>query len=314
MINFVLKSIIHTMKATKIFRQYIWLTSTIYHSSDGISLKEINERWVKTELSEGIPMTRLTFDRYRKAIEEIFDINIECKRKGYRYYIENEEMLANNSMKMWMIDSYAVSNVLMESSSIKDRILLENIPSGRQHLQAIINAMKKGLKLLIEYQRFGKQEVRRIVIEPYAVKVFKQRWYLLAHDDKYEIPAVYALDRIASLEELSETFIYPKNFDAEVFFKDCYGVISGTNDKPQKIIIRAYPPYINYLRTLPLHASQKELKSTPEYTDFEYYLRPTFDFRQELLCQGDEVEILKPKEFREEIKNMIKRMGSRYED
>ena len=314
MINFVLNLIIHTMKATKIFRQYIWLTNIIYHSRDGISLKEINERWVKTELSEGIPMTRLTFNRYRKAIEEIFDINIECKRKGYLYYIENDEILTNNSLKTWMIDSYAISNMLMESKSIKNRILLENIPSGRQHLSTIINAMKQGRKLLMEYQRFGKQEIRQSTIEPYAVKVFKQRWYLLAHNDKYETPAVYALDRIVYLKELDETFIYPQDFVAEDFFKDCYGVISGTKDKPQKIVIRAYTPYVNYLETLPLHTSQKELKSTPEYTDYEYFLRPTFDFRQELLCQVDEVEVLEPEVFRQEIKGMIQKMWEKYNE
>ena len=299
------------MKASKIFRQYVWITDTIYHSG-GITLQELNERWVKTELSEGIPMTRLTFNRHRAAIEEIFDINIECRRKGYQYYIENEEILKSNSLKHWMIDSLSVSNVLLESSSLKDRILLENIPSGKKHLQPIINAMKQGKKLLIEYLRFGKLERRQIIVEPYAIKVFKQRWYLLAADDKWTIPAVYALDCIMSLKETGDSFEYPKDFNAEIFFKDCYGVICGTNDEVQKIVLRAYPPYVNYLRTLPLHTSQKELNSTSDYADFELYLRPTFDFRQELLSQGDEVEILQPENFREEMKSLLEKMLKRY--
>ncbi len=299
------------MKASKIFRQYVWITDTIYHSG-GISLQELNERWVKTELSEGVPMTRLSFNRHRTAIEETFGINIECRRKGYQYYIENKEVLKSNSLKHWMIDSLSVSNVLMESSSMKDRILLENIPSGREYLQPIIHAMKQGKRLKIEYQRFGKQEGRRIVVEPYAIKVFKQRWYLLANDDKWEIPAVYALDRITLLKETDESFEYPTDFDAEAFFKDCYGVLCGTDDKAQRIVLRAYPPYVNYLRTLPLHASQKELQSTSEYADFEYFLRPTFDFRQELLSQADEVEVLEPNTFREEMKKIAQRILARY--
>ena len=299
------------MKASKIFRQYVWITDTIYHSG-GITLQELNERWVKTELSEGIPMTRLTFNRHRAAIEEIFDINIECRRKGYQYYIENEEILKSNSLKHWMIDSLSVSNVLLECSSLKDRILLENIPSGKKHLQPIINAMKQGKKLLIEYLRFGKLERRQIIVEPYAIKVFKQRWYLLAADDKWTIPAVYALDRIMSLKETGDSFEYPKDFNAEIFFKDCYGVICGTNDEVQKIVLRAYPPYVNYLRTLPLHTSQKELNSTSDYADFEFYLCPTFDFRQELLSQCNEVEVLKPAKLREEMKEMIGKMLERY--
>lgn len=300
------------MKLSKIFRQYIWLTDTISRSG-GITLQELNERWIKTELSEGVAMTRLTFNRYRTAIEEIFGINIECRRKGYQYYIENEDILKSNSLKHWMIDSLSVGNMLMESVSMKDRIILENIPSGKVHLQPIINAMKHGKKLRIEYQRFGKQEVRRVMIEPYAIKVFKQRWYVLVNNDKWEIPAVYALDRIISLEETDETFEFPTDFDAETFFKDCYGVLCGTNDVAQRIVLRAYPPYISYLRTLPLHASQKELESTSEYTDFELYLRPTFDFRQELLCQGNEVEVLEPESFRNEMKEILAKTMERYQ-
>lgn len=299
------------MKRSKILRQYIWLIDIISRSG-GITLQELNERWIKTELSEGVAMTRLTFNRYRTAIEEIFGINIECQRKGYQYYIENDDILKSNSLIHWMIDSLSVGNMLMDSLSMKDRILLENIPSGKMHLQPIINAMKQGKKIRIEYQRFGKQEVRRITVEPYAIKVFKQRWYVLTNDDKWEMPAVYALDRIVTLKETDEDFVFPTEFDAETFFKDCYGVLCGTNDKAQKIVLRAYPPYVNYLRTLPLHSSQKELDSTPEYADFELYLRPTFDFRQELLCQGDEVEVLEPKAFREEMKQMAQKIVNRY--
>ena len=83
----------------------------------------------------------------------------------------------------------------------------------------------------------------------------------------------FALDRIISLEETVDNFEYPKDFNAEIFFKDCYGVICGTNGEVQKIVLRAYPPYVNYLRTLPLHTSQKELNSTSDYADFELYLR-----------------------------------------
>lgn len=172
--------------------------------------------------------------------------------------------------------------------------------------------MKQGKKLLIEYLRFGKLERRQIIVEPYAIKVFKQRWYLLAADDKWTIPAVYALDRIMSLKETGDSFEYPKDFNAEIFFKDCYGVICGTNDEVQEIVLRAYPPYVNYLRTLPLHTSQKELNSTSDYADFELYLRPTFNFRQELLSQGDEVEILQPENFREEMKSLLEKMLKRY--
>ena len=257
-------------------------------------------------------MDRTTFIRYKNDIEELFSLNIVCDRKTNEYYIENEVILKNNTLQYWMLDSLSVSNMLMESASMKDRILLENIPSGKEYLHQIIDAMKQGNKLVMEYRKFRSTTGRLVTVEPYAVKVFKQRWYLLGNDVKKERPAVYALDRIVSLKESTETFQYPLDCVAEDFFKDCYGVIYGTDAVAQRIVLRAYPPYINYIRTLPLHASQKELVSTYEYADFEYYLRPTFDFKQELLSQADEVEVLEPLSFREEMKNILQRMLKRY--
>ena len=299
------------MKASEIFKQYIWLTDMLFRSG-GISLQELNERWVRTDMSGGVPMTRATFNRHKVAIEEIFDLCIECRRKGgYFYYIENGEVLKDNRLQHWMLDSLSISNMLLESHSLKDRILLENIPSGREHLQPLINAMKQNRKVWMTYRKFGQQEAYRIPVEPYALKVFKQRWYLLANN--YKAIAVYALDRMVSVEETDEPFVFPGGFDTEAFFRDCYGVFSGTHDKAQRIVIRAYPPFTDYLRTLPLHHSQHEVKRTPRYADFEYYIRPTFDFRQELLSQGDEVEVLRPASFRKEMQEMLSRMLGRYE-
>ena len=118
---------------------------------------------------------------------------------------------------------------------------------------------------------------------------------------------------IVSLEETTDSFEYPSDFDTELFFKDCYGVICGTDDQAQRIVIRAYYPFINYLRTLPLHHSQKELTSTSEYADFEFYLRPTFDFLQELFSQGHEVEVLEPVSLRQEMRKAFEKVLDRYQ-
>lgn len=300
------------MKPSGIFKQYIWIVSTIYRSRS-ITLQELNERWIQTDMSGGMPMNRITFNRHRTAIEEMFDISIECQRKGgYLYYIENEEVFTNNNLQHWLLDSLSISNILMESSSLKDRIMLENIPAGKEYLPSIINAMKQSHKLKMTYHKFGNPNGYTITIEPYAIRVFKQRWYLLANDYKREHPSIYALDRMMKLEETDETFDFPSDFDTEQFFRDCYGVLY-TDDKPLHIVIRAYQPCANYLRTLPLHHSQKELNSTPDYADFEFYIHPTFDFRQELLSQGDEVEVLEPASFREEMKEVAKKMLGRYD-
>ena len=300
------------MKIAEIFKQYIWITETLYRTG-GLTFQELNERWMKTEMSKGMPIPRTTFIRHKEDIEDMFGICIECRRRGgYFYYIENNDFKRNNHLQEWMLDSLSISSMLMESTSLQNRIVLENIPAGKHYLQPIINAMKQDHKLLMTYHKFGQQESYTITIEPYAIKVFKQRWYLLAKSPKRETPSIYALDRIESLEETEETFLFPEDFDTEAFFRDCYGVLSGTGEPPQRIVIRAFAPYMNYLRTLPLHHSQEEVESTDQYADFEFYLRPTFDFRQELLAQGNDVEVLHPAKFREEMKEMLEKMLNRY--
>lgn len=299
------------MKASELFKQYIWLIDIISQTG-GLSLQELNERWIRTTMSGGKPMARTTFNRNREAIEELFHVSIECdKTKGSFYYIQNEDILENDSLLHWMIDSLSIGNMLMESSSLQNRIRLEHIPAGKEYLQPIINAMKEGQKLRMTYRKFGQAEPYTITVEPYAIKVFKQRWYLVANDYKRNHPSIYAFDRIVALEETEEEFVYPTDFDIDEFLKDCFGVLY-TDDKPQRIVVRAYKPLTSYLRTLPLHHSQKELQSTDGYADFEYYLRPTFDFRQELLSQGEEIEILEPESFRYETAALHERILKRY--
>jgi len=303
------------MKVAEIFKQYFWLTENIRYAGS-ITLQELNERWVRTEMSGGLPLPRTTFNRHRKAIEDIFGLCIECRQVGkeYLYYIENEDELKNNRLQHWMYNSFSVGNLFMESGSLRNRIILESIPAGNEYLPLIINSMKIGHKLEMTYRKFGSGEGYTIPVAPYAIKVFKHRWYLLAQNTKRPEPSVYALDRILSLKETAECFEYPGDFDSELFFKDYYGVLCRPGYKTERVVVRAYPPFTHYLRTLPLHHSQKELRSTPDHADFEFRLRPTFDFLQELLSQGHEVEVLEPADVRQQMKELLMKMMERYGD
>ena len=290
------------------------MLETIYYSN-GISLREFNNRWVQTEMSGGEPMIRQTFNRHCKNIQDMLGISIECRAKGgYHYYIEDAESLKNNSFKSWMLESLSINNILMDSASLKERLLMEHIPAGMEYFQTIVRAMKVNRKIQITYRKFGAPEPYTITVAPYAIKVFKQRWYLLAMDYKRETPSVYALDRMVAVEELDTHFDFPADFSAKAFFQDYYGVYINPKCEVQSIVIRAYYPYAHYLRTLPLHHSQKELTDTPEYADFELRLRPTFDFKQELLAQAHEVEVLEPASLREDMKQMVMETMKRYKD
>ena len=121
-----------------LFDKYIWLVDTIYRAGK-ITFEEINERWLRSRLSEGEDIPLRTFHNWRIAIEQVFDININCNRKGgYYYYIENADDMQKGGIRNWLLNTFAVNNLINESHHLKRRILFEEIPSGRKYLTPVI--------------------------------------------------------------------------------------------------------------------------------------------------------------------------------
>ena len=294
-----------------LFREYIWLVNTIYKARK-ISLSEINDKWIETEMSGGVEFSRTTFHRHKIAIEEMFGIYIDCDRKdGFKYYIGNEYVLQENSVQNWMLSTLNVSSLLAESMSLNERILLENVPSGGEKLNMLIKAMKESRKISITYRRYGGHATRTFDLEPYCVKLFGQRWYMLGRFDDKGL-ATFSLDRILEIKISHEKFKFDEDFDAADYFSDCFGVMLDENSKPERVLIRAYGYEPYYLRDLPLHHSQREIQSIEEYSDFELRLKITSDFKSKLLSRGEWIEILEPKALAEEIVEWHQKAIERY--
>jgi predicted DNA-binding transcriptional regulator YafY len=207
-----------------------------------------------------------------------------------------------------MLSTLTVNTVLSDSASLRNRILLENVPAGEEYLQTIILALKTNRRLKITYQRFGCESYEKTV-SPYALKLFHQRWYILTYTGRHM--ATYALDRMLSVEISDETFEMPEDFSPEGYFAEYYGIT--TDDTPMAhVVIRAYGHVPDYLRTLPLHASQKEIEHTDEYTDFSYDIRPSVDFVLALISYSDGIEVLEPIELRQKICDSFQASLERY--
>lgn len=296
--------------------KYVWLIETIYRARR-ITFKEINKRWRdNVEMSGGEDIPLRTFHNWRYAIQDMFGLFIENERCGdYRYYIENEEDISNNGLRSWIYSTYCVGNALAGCQGIKDRILLEYVPSGQQHLQPIIDAMKENRVLNITYKSFWSEKERTYNVQPLCIKLFRQRWYLVVRYDKpgYS-PWVCALDRILLLEKTEETFTMPKDWDAEEYFDGFIGVLCYNDCNKETVKIKVSTSQANYLRSLKLHESQEEVERNEDYSIFTYYLRPTYDFMQELLWNGEEVEVLEPQWLRDEIRGRIERMLDLYKE
>ena len=294
-----------------LFDKYIWLVDTIYRAGK-ITFEEINERWLRSRLSEGEDIPLRTFHNWRIAIEQVFDININCNRKGgYYYYIENADDMQKGGIRNWLLNTFAVNNLINESHHLKRRILFEEIPSGRKYLTPVIEAMRDGLELELYYQSYWYEEPSTYTLQPYCIKVFKQRWYVIGFCKERNNIRTFSLDRIQQLTTLDAKFVYPKDFDPEAYFADYFGIMIE-NKKLETIRIKVYGMHVQYIRALPLHRSQCEIETTEDYSIFEYRMKPTLDFRQELLSRGADVEVLAPLTFREEMIQSVEKMSSLY--
>ena len=296
------------MKPAMIFRQYIWIINTLW-AYKRLTLEEISRKWQGDELTGGNPLPRSSFNRHRDAILDMFGIVIECDLSTYEYYISNPEVLTDDSIERWIFSTLTVHGVLADSASVKEYLVLENVPAGEEYLETIIRAIKTRHRLLIGYKAFGAEGYEK-TLSPYSLKLDKRRWYLLTYTGRHM--ATYALDRMTKVELTDETFEMPADFSPQAYFSEYFGVL--TDETPiAHIVIRAHDWTPHYLRTLPLHHSQCEIACTEHYADFSFDIRPTVDFLNELKKYGDGIEVLEPLELREKMRQMLHDALKRYE-
>ena len=195
---------------------------------------------------------------------------------------------------------------------LKDRILVDDVPSSHDFLTDIITAMNENRIIEITHQSFHRETPGTFPVAPYCLRMFQRRWYLLGKSINDERIRLYGLDRVMKVETTDDTFTLPEDFDAKDYFANSFGVIVGVDIPVQRIVIRAKSPHQYYLRTLPLHKSQKELAANSDYADFELELRPTYDFCMELLRAGDMIEVLEPESLRHEMYTLAKNICDIY--
>lgn len=302
------------MKSSMKFRHYIWLLNLLVNK-ERISLEEINRKWIVTDMSDGVELSRFAFSRYRKDIQDMFDIDIACDRRTNKYYIENPQVLSDDSVQQWMLSAISVGNLVSESQSLQDRILLENIPYGGKMISLIIEAMKRHRQIAFQYKKYSDAEPKERLITPCCIKLFRQRWYVIDYNTQTSsvLYKPFAFDRISNLQITDKPFELPADFNAGDIFRNSFGIFVGDAEKPQPIVIRAFGDQRKYIRDLPLHHSQEVLAEGDDYTDYRYFILPSFDFKAELLSKGNRIEVLSPQSLREEIKESHLQAARLYE-
>lgn len=290
--------------------KYIWLIDTIRRRGR-ITRRELSRLWEDNRIDDGRPLNRRTLYNYLKAIEELFHITISVDLSTFEYYIDNSDV-HSSSVTDWLLNTQAVNDALAGARDISDRIFLENVPSARDHLGTIIEAMRHNQRIKFDYHNYTRSRPSRgVLYEPYFIKIFKQRWYAVGRsvaDDKIK---TYALDRMRDVLLEPDTFAVPEWFDADNYFRDAFGIVVTSNE-PRRIAIRTDHRNANYLRDLPLHHSQEEVVHDG-FSIFYYRMRITDDLVAELLSMGSRIIVLEPPELRNMLTMQYKAAIELYE-
>lgn len=295
---------------SELIRKYIWLVQTFIKAGErGLLLEDIQRAW---RLKWDSDYTRRTFNNHREAIDEIFGIEIKCDRSTNRYFLPDSEIAADSdATEAWLINTFTINNLLaLGKERLSGRVAVEDIPSGQRWLTILMDAMTENRIVLIKYRKYTSQQEETRHVKPYALKEFARRWYLAGWSEERGSERVYALDRILSIELTDQTFKMPAGYNVDEAFDTSFGIyLPEEGQKAERILFQATELEARYLRDLPLHHSQTEIRPGI----FQIRVLPTTDVIMEFCRLGDRVEVLEPAGVREQIKAAINKTINKYQ-
>lgn len=292
----------------------IWLVDVL--RSQSLTFGEIEIKWAISSMNiDGTTLTKRSFDRHRRAAEDMLCVDIVCnKRDGSRYSVQNIGHFQGDDLQEWMLSAFRMSSIISNLSNHR-YVVMDKAPQSAHLVNHILEAINQKNGIAFQYKSHYRDKSSHINLIPGLVRFFRDRWYVIGEIVGKEYFSTFALDRISDLSILEGKFLLSKQIKKELnvdtYFDHCYGIIK--EGKPERIRFRAYSPQDDYLREVPLHVSQQEIDRTEQYTEFEIFVRPTFDFKQEIIRHQDKLEIISPANLRNEIKELIQSMYQRYQ-
>lgn len=258
-----------------------------------------------------IGFSKRTLQRDIKEIRNVFGIDIEYSKSQKGYFISQNENENMNFQRM--MEAFDMFNSLNLAQDLTPFIYLEKRrPQGTENLYGLLHAIKNRLQIKFTYQKFWEEELSQRLVEPYALKEFKNRWYIMAKDSKDNNIKSFALDRLTNLEITNLNYQYPDNYSIEQSYRYCFGIISPNDEEPQDIILSFDPFQGKYIKTLPLHDTQQVLVDNDEEMKIKLKLCLTHDLVMELLSFGDNLKVIEPKSLADQIKQAHEKAYRQY--
>lgn len=273
------------------------------------SFKDLRNYLINQEEISGyrLEISQRTFQRDIKDIENYFGIEINFNRNKNLYEIFDGY---NDVSVDRIIEAFNIATALKISEKVAENIYIEKRKSkGTEYFHGILHAAKNNLEVSFEHESFWNDDIKKRKCVPIAIKEAQHRWYLIGFDTEVMEIRNYGLDRISNFEILPKRIEILK-INVEDYYKNAFGI--ETYSKAQKIVLEFENSQKKYLMTLPFHPTQRIVKENKDTFIVELFMHPTYDFIMEILRFGNWCEVIEPITYREQIKDIVKKMNKKY--
>ncbi|MDY0388464.1 MAG: WYL domain-containing protein [Methanolobus sp.] len=301
------------MSKRTFFKRYIWLFDLI-KNNPYITLNEIIEKFNKSILwnDEAVGYSKRTFHRDVNEIEELFGVEIEYDNVNKGYFIDYDIIQENTSL---LIESYRIINTLEQFREISKYISTGFHNTGSEHISTILCAIKNNNIIEFSYYKYVGGDITLRNIEPYFLKEFKFRWYIIGKDINDKQVKTFALERVQRntlIIKPNTNYHIPEDINPDNFFDNSFGIFKLQNSESELVELSFSPLKGKFIKSVPLHKSQKLLIDNKTELRIQLQLQITHDFIMEILSHGCDVIVLKPSGLAERIKNELEQSIKHY--
>jgi predicted DNA-binding transcriptional regulator YafY len=295
------------------FERCLWIVEKLL-SNNTLSFEGIKEKWEESFGKNYEELYQKKLSRDIKHIADCFGLDIEYSPAIRGYFLKNKDAIKNEALYTYLLDAFHVRELNTLAVRHKDKIMFQDTPTGVEHLKIMLNAIGAKKTVIFDYHSYYlPDKYMHFEIIPCFLRMFEGRWYLICEYLDRSKVLVLALERMKNVTVETTTRECSPQINPDDYYGECFGIIHD-DEKPVVIRLKVYNKQIEYIRSQPLHPSQKEIEVTDTYVIFSYYLRPSFDFMQKILWNREMVEILSPKKVRDDIKSLIEQILAYYKD
>ena len=205
-------------------------------------------------------------------------------------------------------------NLEKSLGSDKNFIQVEQAPyfRGSEWLSVIANAIGNEEALQISYLPFDNEKLREYIYHPYLLKEYRNRWYVIGWDDHAGMIRTFGLDRIENIKKAEIPYKYAE-FKPSLYFSHTIGITVGDLD-PREVVLSFSPLQGKYIKTQPLHSSQKILIDNAKEFRIKLDILINYELLMLILGYGKEVEVIKPQSLRDEVRRVLEQALAHYQN